>query len=369
MSRRSQAFVVATLACAACTGSDSDDARNVVELSSELAQVAVRYELAPPTLIIGGLKDSAEDEFNHSNGFLSAAALSDGGLAVIDETRLRLFGPDGSARAVLGKRGRGPGEVGGFSFVCVTRGDTVVAYDYQLRRISVTGPGGDSLAQFSANGIGAMAAEACFSDGTFMLRRLDDAPGGALGGIVSRVNTLGEPVAELGSFPQLTPVLRITTAATGDHFWVADPRTRDIRRFDASGQANLTLRLRETLRALTPDEVAQRSPEGAARSGAARTSPRVSSTEEVSPLYERVTFEGRDRLWIQLPQMDFREPSRWVRVDVSGTVHGMLELPGFTGGGMPPIIVQFLDRGVWLLHRDVDGAASFRFHQLITQSR
>ena len=84
---------------------------------------------------------------------------------------------------------------------------------------------------------------------------------------------------------------------------------------------------------------------------------------------KRVAFAGRDQLWIQLPQVDFRKPSQWVRVDTAGTVHGMLELPGFTGAGMPPIIVQFLARGVWLLHRDADGTATFRFHELRTPSR
>jgi hypothetical protein len=353
-----------SVSCDVSREGNSETEVPVVKASQELRRARAMILDPAPEVSIGGVQDDPEDEFNHRNGFLSAVALSDGGIAVIDDARLRIYHRDGTPRAVIGRSGRGPGEVGAYSAICATRGDTLVAYDYQLRRVSVVAPDGSAFKQFSVNDTGTMAPDACFADGTFLLRKLDEAPGGALGGMVSRVRTDGVVAGEIGSFPHMTQMVRITAAVAIDRVWIADPRSATLRRFDGTGRTDLMLMLRDAPVRMTSEEAASRLPVAAVRGGRAPGIERIPDADMVAPLFERVMVESPDRLWLQLPVGDFREPSRWVALDVTGEVRGHIEFPGFSGGAMPPLPVQFVPGGVWLLHRDADGAATFRFHRI-----
>lgn len=93
---------------------------------------------ASPSLVIGGLDGPDDSGLYRVRG---AARLPDGRIAVANDGSLeiKLFGVDGAQLASLGGEGEGPGE---FSSVTLTGllGDTLVALDRRLRRVSLVHP-------------------------------------------------------------------------------------------------------------------------------------------------------------------------------------------------------------------------------------
>ena len=73
-----------------------------------------------------------------------AAVMADGSVLVADAgpRRILRFSPGGEAMAVLGGTGRGPGEFGWLQHV-FAHGDTIIAYDSSLRRVTAWRPGVD----------------------------------------------------------------------------------------------------------------------------------------------------------------------------------------------------------------------------------
>ena len=148
--------LAAAMFLAGCIGEaipSRGDLTPIVRMSEALDHGArLSYDSAA-LVVLGGLRADPEDEFNHRNGFLFGTELSDGSFAVIDEHRVRIIARDNTQRTVFGKSGRGPRESLGFSAVCATRGDTLVAYDIFLRRISVLTGKGELVRQFAVRDI------------------------------------------------------------------------------------------------------------------------------------------------------------------------------------------------------------------------
>lgn len=93
---------------------------------------------ASPSLVIGGLDGPEDSGLYRVRG---AARLPDGRIAVANDGSLevKIFGVDGAQLASLGGEGQGPGE---FNSVTLTGrlGDTLVALDRRLRRVSLVHP-------------------------------------------------------------------------------------------------------------------------------------------------------------------------------------------------------------------------------------
>jgi hypothetical protein len=368
--RRAIAHGVATTVFAlgaACSGAGESGpvgSRYTIKVSAELRS-ASRLSIDTATVtVVGGLRRDPEEEFNHRNGFLSGVPLSGDRFAVIDEYRVRVIDRLNHQVAVFGKRGRGPDEALGYSAICSTRGDTLIAYDISLRRVSVLDSAGALVRQFSASELGAMTSHACFDDGTFLVARRDPMEGGTLGGLLLRVNTRGKVVSELGEVELMTPLVQVSVLASSANVWIADPRSPTIRVLDASGRPAFDFLLRERRRRLSPDEARRRSPVASVRGGSAGSDQRLADADMLAPYFERVLVEDGRRLWIQMPQQDLREVATWVAVSDSGTVLGFVEFAGYSGGAMPPLPIKFVDNGVWLLMRDEDGVATFGYRKI-----
>lgn len=88
-----------------------------------------------PILSIGSESDSGE-QFGQIQDVLR---LADGGLIVAEGStaELRVYTDSGRYLRSIGRRGEGPGEFIGLGLVRTYRGDSLLAYDYQLRRISI----------------------------------------------------------------------------------------------------------------------------------------------------------------------------------------------------------------------------------------
>lgn len=93
-----------------------------------------------PRLVVGG---ASGDTLHELFGVVTPFLLPDGRLAVplSPAGTIRIFGPDGTFRASLGRPGEGPGEFDGLS-AAWARGDTVEAFDRDLARITRFRPDG-----------------------------------------------------------------------------------------------------------------------------------------------------------------------------------------------------------------------------------
>lgn len=362
--RRSVVAPLAALLLLSCGNWESSISRNgeppIVRLSA-LRREAVDLLLDPePRVVIGGLRADIADEFNHRNGLLRATVLSDSGLAVIDDFRVRIFSRTGEQLAAVGSPGAGPGEIGLLSQACRTRGDTVVAYDVTQRRISIVAAG-VLVRQLPVVEIGALPRSGCFDDGTFILHRGDAVREGVQTGVAARLRTDGTIVNSLGEFPARTPASVVTLAAHGSHFWLADPRSARLTKYDTLGVARLVVELAETPEKMSPRDVEMSSPNslkrGSPQSGAGLQS--RSAEAPNWPFFDRVLAAGDDVLWIQDAVRDFRAPTTWVKVGTDGSVLGRLTINPVPGSTDIPEVVAFVDAGVWLLRRDQDGVATF----------
>ena len=94
-----------------------------------------------PLVDLGGQSGDPTQEFSES---VYPVRLSDGRLVVANfgANELRFFGPDGKWLKTVGRKGGGPGEFQQLGWLDLAAGDTLRAYDWDLRRISVfTGAG------------------------------------------------------------------------------------------------------------------------------------------------------------------------------------------------------------------------------------
>src|SRR6185503_5791609 len=87
----------------------------------------VRFRLGDkPLLEVGGTESNADDQFEHTQGYLRGVRLSDGGLAVIDVSRVHYFDASGKRTLIVGNRRPQPGPFYYLTSICRTNGDTLV---------------------------------------------------------------------------------------------------------------------------------------------------------------------------------------------------------------------------------------------------
>lgn len=102
---------------------------------------------AEPTLEIGVMEgDSAYQLFRVTG----AVYQPDGAIAVANSgtSEIRLFDASGMFRSATGRRGGGPGEFEMIMWLLPTRGDSLLAYDWRHRRVSVLDPEGEYVRSF-----------------------------------------------------------------------------------------------------------------------------------------------------------------------------------------------------------------------------
>lgn len=119
------------------TGSTVVDSAGVSIITSSTAAWepgAARIDTAP--LVRTGSDESDPNQFSYPwRGIL----LPGGGFAVAEVFlgEIRLFAADGRHQRTLGRKGKGPGEFEVISFVALTPGDSIAAYDQSSRRLTI----------------------------------------------------------------------------------------------------------------------------------------------------------------------------------------------------------------------------------------
>jgi hypothetical protein len=157
---------------------------------------------------------------------------SDGRFAVGDAMShsIRIFEPEGRFAGSFGRRGRGPGEFNGITGLLRIPGDSLVIVD-SPNRLTVLDPGGGLMgtSRFNPTGLSGEEypiIEGAFADGTLLVSIPVGASGTPYPGIPGitkveyssrfyRVDRLGSPLTEFGTFPVRTTLLSDGAAQPG----------------------------------------------------------------------------------------------------------------------------------------------------------
>jgi len=368
MSRRAVGFVPVTgwiwLCSAMLMPSVAQSASGQVKVIQVAPRATVKGAFtmgAKPVFDVGGIQDNPEDEFDHKNGYLRAVTLSDGGLAVIDRVKVRLFDARGTQRAVVGALGRGPNEFVELNLHCRTRGDTVVVHDGNAR-VSVISPTGKIVRQIPDAAKGQLGRNGCFDNGTVLLQKAGSGGTENPTVLVNVVDLNGMTVQSLGEAPRESYRARLRTPvhafAQGAFVVVADSRTNEIRQLGDAARA-VTYRLGDEI------EKAPANVQPSVTAAKGSTGPEIQYAASPSwPLYDQVLPGANGSLWIQSYKRDQTEPDVWVQMDVAGKLIGKLSIPKPPEPRRRLQVQEFTNDGVLVDYTDADGATHFQLFRL-----
>ena len=284
--RRRLPPLLATVAVAAACGDrpaapaaairDSAGVR-IVEYASWAPPVVAWRVAATPLLAIGALEGDEAYQFDRLQ---SVTRLTDGRIVVANggTQELRLFAPDGRHLSSLGRKGGGPGEFEGLSLVRVVAGDTLVTYDWNLRRLSVFAPDRGFVRSVAIEFAGGLPnVLGVFGSGTVLATRGFVFGPGEMSGVVRdtapflRFGPDGRLLDSIGRWPSWEyyvqgdrssvwasslPFGRTTlSAVTRTGFWVGATDRYEIERRDSTGVLAMIVRATRPARAVTPEDV------------------------------------------------------------------------------------------------------------------
>jgi hypothetical protein len=346
---------------------------HIVENSAR-SQAPIAFRVSDkPSFDVGGLKDNPADELDPRGGDLKSITLANGTHVVDDEVKLRFFDATGRQFQVSGRRGEGPGEFRRIYSLCRTHGDTIVASDGGIGRITIVDKAGAIVREIAA-GHSAMPYNGCFDDGTFVASQSVMGPDRVLRDKLIRYNLAGTMLGSLGENPSFTLGFWLwispTYTARGTLLYVADPRAREVRIFDQSGKLTSIIRTDDPVARTTTAERAVMVPtlcpvpldDGCKQ----RYKDRFQNVPRptVWPSFEKIAVDPDGRLWI----MDWRkvrtDPVAWTAFDPSGRLLGRLTFPGTTKPG-DPFISRFTSGGIEVMRQDDDGATHLTTYPLI----
>ncbi|HLA88803.1 MAG TPA: 6-bladed beta-propeller [Gemmatimonadaceae bacterium] len=324
-----------------------------------------------PFLDLGGLRSDPNDEFNPGHPFLSAVRLSDGRIVVADWARLMFFDSSGTLVRSVGRQGTGPGEFTQLGKICRLPGDTLLAIDWSVRRVSLWDSTGKLVRAFAR--VGQVAVESCFPDGTLVLPDLsgkhlpapDSSPGPkALAGTVNylRIRPEGAVVQSLGPHPRSEmvggTVYTVRVIAGSNRFYVGDPHRYELRVFDMNSSLRLIVRVTDPL---PEEEMRSIQPPRGARVGADdRAGMRPPRSRVTRPAFGDIRVDPAGRIWVQ----SYEPRHRWIVWDSLGTLLGKIEPELKVPGGRHPSLVGAETNHVVFREWDADNAVHLRFYRI-----
>jgi hypothetical protein len=297
-----------------------------------------------------GTGQGAAQEFS---GIAGAVTLGDGRVVVANgaTNELRIFSEAGEHLATVGRRGRGPGEFNDLWWIGAAPGDTILAYDRQLRRLSVFAPSGefvrstrlDALLGWSGAVIGRFAdGTLLLVSSTFSLPR-ERPPGFGRDTVeLSRYDPRTGQSASFGRLP-----LRETYAsgagagmvvfgvplARGLHVVVCDSTiltafsdSARVRELASGGRPVREIRFPAQERAVSAAE-RERLTRAAIEGSSSGFRPRIAAAYEsgaaipsTRPAFDALAGDASGMLWVALSADDPEAPSVWVRLAPNGNV-------------------------------------------------
>jgi hypothetical protein len=321
---------------------DSAGVQIVLNPSRRVAPVAFAIGMQS-VLDIGGMENDPEQEFDHNKGYLRAARLSDGRLAVIDVTRIHYFTPNGRRLQIVGRKGQGPGEFLYIMTICATRGDTIIINDSHNRRMSVLDGRGTFVRHIPQEENGSMGFDSCFDDGTFLLQQRVGrfVPGGPPPQTrLTRMRTDGQVVEvlpELASAPfDMVSMTEATIQPFGNQVWYGNGLDQEVRVYDAKGALRRIIRTDDAPVRITDAEAEQRMSSTIPNNvSAAERNTRMTRMKAMPhathwPAFARLIVGSDGKLWMQHFRSEYPSEDVWTAFDSTGRLVGNLVLPAPT---------------------------------------
>jgi len=337
----------------------------------------VAFKLADkPTLSVGGLEDDPNVEFNHKQGYLRAARLSNGGLAVIDEVRLHYFDASSKRLGIVGRKGAGPNEFQYVMSICATRGDSILVSDSRNARITVLDGTGKFAGSFPQESWGSPGFSSCFNDGTFMLQKsLAVSFSDPRKYRITRMRLNGTVANEIGEFTtaplDMVTQREMTFVASGERLYFAEGVANEIRAYDMFGKLREIFRTGDPILPITSAEAETRMAStiptnvSTAERNERMSRMRGQSYAKSWPAYSRVHVTPTGQLWIQDYRSKYPAPDGWTAYDADGTLVGRLIFPASTATARAPEVISFGRSDVLLRTRDDEGAAHLMVYPLV----
>ena len=387
--RRSAVTVLALVASAVvgCGGAqtgpvaverDSAGVR-IVESPAALADRPLWTVAAEPDLEIGLLEGAEPYQLSQVQ---SARRLSDGRIVIANGGThdLRFFDAAGTHLTSVGREGEGPGEFKGLGLAIVLPGDTLAAYDWNLRRVSFFDPGGGFVRSVGFDfPAGFPVPIGRFADGAWLCSRgFTFSPGNDGSEIVRDTvpflvfdpsGTLRDSIGPFpgtefyvrssgrSAFATSLPFGRTTEAAVvGDRFYAGHTERYEITRYTPAGGTELILRLDRGPVAVTAGDLGRYKAERLEDADASFRQQTARNLEDMPypatfPAFADLTVDPDGNLWV----LDFNRPGderrRWIVFAADGRALGAVETP-------PGLRVLEIGRGyvlgVWQDDLDVE---------------
>lgn len=345
-----------------------------------------------PKLDIGVVEG---DEMYQLFQVTGALELSDGRIVVANggTAELRFYDASGNFLSSTGRKGSGPGEFQDIAWIERLAADSIMAYDFRLRRISVF----DSLGRFvrvsdlhfidQIGGFPTLVAP--FADGSLLVALEQFFVGETQPGL-RRDTTLyvrcdmgGALLDTLGRYPGATsfsiqegdgwlgggvPFGRVSQATVyGAGYYYGPSDSYEIRRYAIDGTLQRLVRLNRSSMEVTSEDIelfTQRSLARARDERRRQIRQRMYARmpwPDVMPAYDEFRTDAEDNLWVAEYLRPGDEQPRWTVFDPSGTMLGVVETP--TGFRISDIGPDFM-LGRW---RDELGVEHVRMYELLKE--
>jgi hypothetical protein len=316
---------------------------------------------AGPVLSIGELDGTPEYQFERIAGALRRA---DGGIVVADAglRALRFYGADGKFLRSGGRKGGGPGEFEELASVHLAPGDSLLAFDWRLRRVSVFAPAGSPARSVSLPaGIDAVFPQPHLlgrtGDGSLLVGVGQRYRGGpvtegvrqdsidylrysAEGVLLDTVAVLpgGESFVKggLGRVGFTTAPLLMGRSAVhgllGGHLVVGDNRAYQLAVYSAEGKLERLFRRRREPRPVTAAEHAAAvaaSLDGIGQEWRGRMEVVYAAMPRPAtrPFYSALVVDAGGNLWVKDFAVPSETPSTWTVFDPAGRMLGGVAMP------------------------------------------
>lgn len=341
-----------------------------------------------PTVDIGALDGDPDYQLFRVAGALS---LSDGRLVVANSgtAELRFYDQSGSYLSSAGRKGGGPGEFGDLSWIGASAEDSIWAYDWPNRRMSVFdaqgrytrafvlhelghAPPGHIHPAMLADGALLIGAQRFFGAGAFTTGVYHDSifhlvfdGEGALIDTVGRHSGAEIFIAALGEHTDLMPLpfgRSVSTAAWRDGFFFGDGASYEIAHYSCTGDLLRLIKKTHTATQLTPADIQHyiearlETVESAdERRFMERLFDRVPFPQTM-PAYRDLQVDALGNLWVREYQQTTHGKPRWTVFGRDGEMLGVVETPArFTIYQIGPDFVL----GRWTDELDIEHVRSY----------
>lgn len=311
-----------------------------------------------PTLVLGGLNLDPDLELYQAS---HALRLADGRIVVANQgtDQIRFYGPDGAHLRTVGREGGGPGEFRQLWGLIRMPGDTLVAWDWTAKRLTVYDPSGELVRVVPAPEADGFAPR--------LLGRLDRGRVAIAGGVQPGAIF----AAGTGPWNDSVPLLRVELedgsvtdtlgtypgderyASVGDGaFWarrlllgrrelldvaagaihVADGSAGEVRTYDSEGRLVRIVRTGLPARPVTEaalDAARARYLGGVEENRLPEERRRLEELPVATrlPVLDGLFADLHGRVWMRLFDPEAGESRRWVLLDGDGRAAGVLEIP------------------------------------------